>query len=73
MIVIAVVLGLFDGCLMSQIEPIANELSRIENAFAAKICFFTLGSIPIAVGPTLAGNLYSLYKANRIYNSNNFS
>lgn len=58
LIVIALGMGLFDGCFISLLGPVAFELCGREGATQAIGFLLGLCSVPITLGPFLAGVLY---------------
>lgn len=54
---IALVMGLFDGCFISLLGPIAFDL--VGHSGAGQAIGFLLGfcSFPLTIGPPIAGNL----------------
>ncbi|XP_059473719.1 monocarboxylate transporter 10-like [Neocloeon triangulifer] len=57
-IALSLLMGLFDGCFISQIAPIAVELCGVQSAHQAVALYFAVCSVPIALGPPLAGYLF---------------
>jgi hypothetical protein len=55
LVALALALGLFDGCLISQLEPIVNDLNGFEKISKAKVCFYLLCFLSMTTGPALAG------------------
>ncbi|CAB3371832.1 Hypothetical predicted protein [Cloeon dipterum] len=58
MILIALGMGLFDGCFISLLGPIAFDLCGPEGASQAIGFLLGLCSIPLTVGPPVAGKLF---------------
>jgi len=50
-------MGLFDGCFVSVMGPIAFDLCGQKGAAQAIGCILGLCSIPLTVGPPIAGKL----------------
>lgn len=53
-----IMMGLFDGCFISVIGPIAIEICGAAGSTQAIGFLFAFCSIPLAIGPTIAGWLY---------------
>ncbi|XP_034252822.1 monocarboxylate transporter 10 isoform X2 [Thrips palmi] len=56
--VLALVMGLFDGCFISLLGPIAFQLCGQRGATQAIGCLLGLCSVPLTVGPFIAGLLF---------------
>lgn len=57
-IIIALGMGLFDGCFISLLGPIAFDLVGHSGVSQAIGCLLALCSIPLTLGPVIAGALY---------------
>lgn len=57
-IVIVLVMGLFDGCFISLLGPIAFDIVGPAGASQAIGCLLAICSIPLTFGPAIAGALY---------------
>ncbi|XP_071544004.1 monocarboxylate transporter 10-like isoform X2 [Panulirus ornatus] len=57
-IVIALGMGLFDGCFISLLGPIAFDIVGSSGASQAIGCLLAMCSIPLTCGPAVAGILY---------------
>ena len=57
-ITICLLLGFFDGCFITLLGPIAFELVGESGASQAIGCLLALCSVPLMVGPPVAGNLF---------------
>ncbi|XP_068212294.1 monocarboxylate transporter 10-like isoform X2 [Palaemon carinicauda] len=57
-IIIALCMGLFDGCFISLLGPIAFDIVGATSASQAIGCLLTMCSIPLTAGPAIAGALY---------------
>ncbi|XP_064083599.1 monocarboxylate transporter 10-like isoform X2 [Macrobrachium nipponense] len=57
-IIIALGMGLFDGCFISLLGPIAFDIVGAASASQAIGCLLTMCSIPLTTGPAIAGALY---------------
>ncbi|CAL4118304.1 unnamed protein product, partial [Meganyctiphanes norvegica] len=57
-IVIALCMGLFDGCFISLLGPIAFDIVGPTGASQAIGCLLAMCSIPLTTGPAIAGWLY---------------
>ena len=55
MIAITLIMGLFDGCFISLLGPIAIDIVGSEGASQALGFLLTMCSIPLTVGPPVAG------------------
>jgi len=58
MIVFALIMGLFDGCFISMLGPIAFDICGPAGANQAIGCLLGLCSIPLTFGPQIAGILF---------------
>lgn len=58
MIVFALIMGLFDGCFISMLGPIAFDICGPAGASQAIGCLLGLCSIPLTFGPQIAGILF---------------
>ncbi|XP_045111368.1 monocarboxylate transporter 10-like isoform X3 [Portunus trituberculatus] len=56
--VIALIMGLFDGCFISLLGPIAFDIVGPGGASQAIGCLLAICSIPLTFGPAIAGALY---------------
>lgn len=56
LILIALGMGLFDGCFISLLGPIAFDLCGSEGASQAIGFLLGFCSIPLTIGPPIAGN-----------------
>ena len=56
--VLALVMGLFDGCFISLLGPIAFQLCGQKGATQAIGCLLGLCSLPLTIGPYVAGLLF---------------
>ncbi|XP_059473731.1 monocarboxylate transporter 10 isoform X1 [Neocloeon triangulifer] len=63
MILIALGMGLFDGCFISLLGPIAFDLCGSEGASQAIGFLLGLCSIPLTVGPPVAGKLFDHFNS----------
>lgn len=60
LLAVTLIMGLFDGCFIAMISPIAFDLCGANGATQA-IGFLLAGcSIPLTVGPAIAGKMYDL-------------
>ncbi|KAG0715458.1 Monocarboxylate transporter 10 [Chionoecetes opilio] len=57
-IVIVLIMGLFDGCFISLLGPIAFDIVGPAGASQAIGCLLAICSIPLTFGPAIAGALY---------------
>lgn len=57
---LALVMGLFDGCFISLLGPIAFQLCGQRGATQAIGCLLGLCSVPLTIGPFVAGRLARL-------------
>jgi MCP family monocarboxylic acid transporter-like MFS transporter 10 len=57
LIIITLIMGLADGCFVSVMGPIAFDLCGQKGAAQAIGCILGLCSIPLTVGPPIAGKL----------------
>nr|XP_027212840.1 monocarboxylate transporter 10-like isoform X2 [Penaeus vannamei] len=57
-IVIALFMGLFDGCFISLLGPIAFDIVGTAGASQAIGCLLAFCSIPLTCGPAIAGYIY---------------
>ncbi|CAL4133681.1 unnamed protein product, partial [Meganyctiphanes norvegica] len=57
-IVIALLMGFFDGCFISLLGPIAFDIVGPSGASQAIGCLLAMCSIPLTAGPAIAGWLY---------------
>ncbi|XP_025416090.1 monocarboxylate transporter 10 [Sipha flava] len=62
LIIITLIMGLADGCFVSVMGPIAFDLCGQKGAAQAIGCILGLCSIPLTVGPPIAGWMYDKYK-----------
>ncbi|XP_050429209.1 monocarboxylate transporter 10 [Adelges cooleyi] len=62
LILITLMMGLADGCFVSVIGPIAFDLCGQKGAAQAIGCILGLCSVPLTVGPPIAGLMYDKYK-----------
>ncbi|XP_053981938.1 monocarboxylate transporter 10 isoform X1 [Hylaeus volcanicus] len=60
LLVISLAMGLFDGCFISLLGPIAFDICGREGATQAIGFLLGMCSIPLTVGPPIAGILYDL-------------
>ncbi|CAD7093342.1 unnamed protein product, partial [Hermetia illucens] len=60
LIIFALIMGLFDGCFISLLGPIAYELCGPRGATQAIGFLLGMSSIPLTVGPPIAGKLFDL-------------
>lgn len=67
LIVIALFMGLFDGCFISLLGPIAFEICGQKGATQAIGFLLGLCSIPLTVGPPIAGKI--MHRSQRTSNS----
>lgn len=58
LIVFTLVMGLFDGCFISLLGPIAYEICGPQGATQAIGFLLGLSSLPLTVGPPIAGNIF---------------
>lgn len=58
MIIFALIMGLFDGCFISLLGPIAFDIVGADGASQAIGFLLSLCSIPLTVGPPIAGWMY---------------
>lgn len=58
LIIIALVMGLFDGCFISLLGPIAFDICGQDGATQAIGFLLGLCSFPLTIGPYIAGKLY---------------
>ena len=58
LLVIALCMGLFDGCFISLLGPIAFDICGQKGATQAIGFLLGMCSIPLTVGPPIAGRLY---------------
>lgn len=58
LLVITLIMGLFDGCFISLLGPIAFEICGPQGATQAIGFLLGLSSIPLTIGPPLAGIIY---------------
>lgn len=58
LIVFSLVMGLFDGCFISLLGPIAYEICGPSGATQAIGFLLGLSSLPLTVGPPIAGRIY---------------
>lgn len=58
LIVFSLIMGLFDGCFISLLGPIAYEICGPSGATQAIGFLLGLSSIPLTVGPPIAGRIY---------------
>ncbi|XP_052133399.1 monocarboxylate transporter 10-like [Frankliniella occidentalis] len=56
--VLSLIMGLFDGCFISLLGPIAFQLCGQRGATQAIGCLLGLCSVPLTIGPFVAGLLY---------------
>lgn len=56
LIAVCLLMGLFDGCFISIMAPIAFELVGAKDASQAIGFLLGLMSVPMTVGPPIAGN-----------------
>jgi len=64
---ITLIMGLFDGCFVSVMGPIAFDLCGQKGAAQAIGCILGLCSIPLTLGPPIAGKLiyyFQMYISN---------
>lgn len=61
LLAIALAMGLFDGCFISLLGPIAYDICGPRGATQAIGFLLGLCSIPLTVGPPIAGRLYDHY------------
>lgn len=66
LIVIALMLGLFDGCFIALVGPIAFDLCGPQSASQAIGFLLGLYAVPMTAGPTIAGILYEKWGSYRI-------
>merc|ERR1719219_1596426 len=62
MIIFALFMGLFDGCFITMLGPIAYDICGPSGASQAVGFLLGLCSIPLTVGPLIAGCLYDYFK-----------
>lgn len=60
LIAVCLLMGLFDGCFICIMAPIAFELVGAKNVSQAIGFLLGLMSVPMTVGPPIAGNTISL-------------
>ncbi|KAI9560776.1 hypothetical protein GHT06_011728 [Daphnia sinensis] len=65
-IVLCLFLGLFDGCLVALVGPIAFDFCGPKNASQAIGFLLGLHSLPMTTGPTVAGAMYGALKSYRL-------
>uniref|UniRef100_A0A0P5MMK7 Monocarboxylate transporter n=1 Tax=Daphnia magna TaxID=35525 RepID=A0A0P5MMK7_9CRUS len=65
-IVLCLFLGLFDGCLVALVGPIAFDFCGPKNASQAIGFLLGLHSVPMTTGPTVAGAMYGTLKSYRL-------
>ncbi|XP_057371942.1 monocarboxylate transporter 10-like [Daphnia carinata] len=65
-IVLCLLLGLFDGCLIALVGPIAFDFCGPKNASQAIGFLLGLHSLPMTTGPTVAGAMYGALKSYRL-------
>ncbi|XP_046650713.1 monocarboxylate transporter 10-like [Daphnia pulicaria] len=65
-IILCLFLGLFDGCLIALVGPIAFDFCGPKNASQAIGFLLGLHSLPMTTGPTVAGAMYGALKSYRI-------
>lgn len=58
LLVITLFMGLFDGCFISLLGPIAFDICGRNGATQAIGCLLGMCSIPLTVGPPIAGLIY---------------
>lgn len=58
LIVLTLVMGLFDGCFISLLGPIAYQICGPQGATQAIGFLLGLSSLPLTVGPPIAGKIY---------------
>ncbi|KAM7360938.1 monocarboxylate transporter 10-like protein kar isoform 2-T2 [Cochliomyia hominivorax] len=58
LIVFSLIMGLFDGCFISLLGPIAYEICGPSGATQAIGFLLGLSSLPLTVGPPIAGRIY---------------
>lgn len=63
LIVISLFMGLFDGCFISLLGPIAFEICGQKGATQAIGFLLGLCSVPLTVGPPIAGSIYDHTKS----------
>ncbi|XP_029346887.1 solute carrier family 16, member 10 isoform X1 [Acyrthosiphon pisum] len=63
LLIITLIMGLADGCFVSVMGPIAFDLVGQKGAAQAIGCILGLCSIPLTVGPPVAGWMYDKYKS----------
>lgn len=63
LVCIALFMGLFDGCFISLLGPIAFDICGPDGATQAIGCLLGLCSFPLTIGPYIAGKLYDHTKS----------
>ncbi|VVC31285.1 Hypothetical protein CINCED_3A014625 [Cinara cedri] len=63
LVLITLIMGVADGCFVSVMGPIAFDLCGQKGAAQAIGCILGLCSIPLTVGPPIAGWMYDVYKS----------
>ena len=58
LLIIALGMGLFDGCFISLLGPIAFDICGKSGATQAIGFLLGMCSIPLTVGPVIAGHMY---------------
>ena len=69
MIIFALFMGLFDGCFITMLGPIAYDLCGPSGASQAVGFLLGLCSIPLTIGPLIAGlsNLNNYFRRLHVY------
>lgn len=62
-VVICLFMGLFDGCLVALVGPIAFDLCGPRSSSQAIGFLLGLYALPMTTGPTVAGSTFTLFKS----------